>query len=309
MEMKTSGNNPAAASVQEVFTSGFVLSQDGTKIGYRQLGSGPGIVLVQGAMGSAHNFMQLATLLSDTFTVFAPDRRGRGMSPLPYSKEHTIQRDVEDLEALLNEKNAHSVFALSSGAVISLTAAASRASSIHKLAVFEPPLFARHPMPTVELARFDKAIVRGSVGAALTAAGKAVQVRPIPRYLPNWLLAFLTNRMLMSQDKKPKGDYLSLRELAQALRYDFRVVSQMHEEQMRWSAVKAEVLLLGGGKSPAYLKADLDVLQGLLPLAARVTFPELDHAASWNVDPQRNPKGNPEDVARELKRFFGNSPS
>jgi hypothetical protein len=40
--------------MQEIsFTTGTVTSRDGTKIGYRQSGHGPGIVLVQGAMGTA----------------------------------------------------------------------------------------------------------------------------------------------------------------------------------------------------------------------------------------------------------------
>ena len=57
-----------------------VISADGTLIGYRQLGQGPGLVLVHGAMESAQSHMQLAEALADTFTVYLPDRRGRGMS-------------------------------------------------------------------------------------------------------------------------------------------------------------------------------------------------------------------------------------
>src|SRR5947209_3157702 len=101
MEMKTSGNNQATALGREHYTTGSVTSADGTTIGYCQYGHGPGIVLVQGAMGSAYNFKQLAEQLADTFTVYVPDRRGRAMSDLPYSKDYSIQKDVEDLGALL----------------------------------------------------------------------------------------------------------------------------------------------------------------------------------------------------------------
>jgi pimeloyl-ACP methyl ester carboxylesterase len=62
-------------------TSGkFVTSKDGTKIGYRQYGAGPGVVLLHGGLQASQNFTTLAQLLSDTFTVYVPDRRGRGMS-------------------------------------------------------------------------------------------------------------------------------------------------------------------------------------------------------------------------------------
>ena len=236
MDMKTSGNHQVITPARERYTTGSVTSTDGTLIGYRQYGCGPGLVLVQGAMGSAQNFSQLAEALSDAFTVYVPDRRGRGLSPLPYRKDHTIQRDVEDLEALLAKTDAHHVFGLSSGAVIALTAAIG-STVIHRLAVFEPPLFEKHPMPTAELARFDKAIAQGNVAAAFAAAGKAVQIAPILNYIPNWLLTFFSNRILASEDKQPQGDYLTLRELTPALQYDLRVVSEMHGALSRWSAI------------------------------------------------------------------------
>src|SRR4051794_14136174 len=57
-----------------------VVSADGTEIGYELRGSGPGLVLVQGTMGTAYNFRDLAEALAGTFTVVLPDRRGRGYS-------------------------------------------------------------------------------------------------------------------------------------------------------------------------------------------------------------------------------------
>ena len=89
--------------------------------------------------------------------------------------------------------------------------------------------------------------------------------------------------------------------------YDFRVVSEMHGALSRWSAAQAEVLLLGGSKSPAYLKSDLGALEKVLPHVRRVEFRGLGHAASWNYDKQRNPGGKPELVAQELRRFFAES--
>ena len=82
-------------------TTGQVTSRDGTRIGYLRDGSGPGIVLVQGAMGDAYNYRELAEALSPAFTVYRVDRRGRGLSPKPYDAAHDIARDVEDIDALL----------------------------------------------------------------------------------------------------------------------------------------------------------------------------------------------------------------
>lgn len=57
-----------------------VTSADGTTIGFRRYGAGPGLVLIHGGMNSAQDLGDLASLLSDAFTVLVPDRRGRGMS-------------------------------------------------------------------------------------------------------------------------------------------------------------------------------------------------------------------------------------
>lgn len=55
---------------------GHVLSADGTRIGFERLGAGPGLVLVQGAMGTAYTYRQLAQALADSFTVIIPTGAG-----------------------------------------------------------------------------------------------------------------------------------------------------------------------------------------------------------------------------------------
>lgn len=303
MTQQTNSTNQATMHAQKPYSIGSVISRDGTSIGYRQYGHGPGLVLVQGAMGSAHNFSTLAEMLAETFTVYVPDRRGRGLSPLPYHQDYIIQRDIEDLEALLLKTGTSYVFGLSSGAIITLTAAIN-STVIRKLAIFEPPLFEKHPLPSADLARFDRAMAEGNMAAAFAAAGKAVQITPILNYIPNWLLILLSKRMLASDGQQSAGDELTLKECIAALPYDFRIVAETHAAHRRWSAIQIEVLLLGGGKSPAYLKSDLDTLESVLPHARRVNFRELGHAAAWNYDKQRNPDGKPELVAEELRRFF-----
>src|SRR5713226_4635559 len=221
MKTNTSVKNPSTATAREHSTTGFVASKDGATIGYRQLGRGPGVVLVQGAMGSAQNFMQLAEALSDTFTVYVPDRRGRGLSGLPYSKDYSIQKDVEDLDTLLAKTGARYVFGLSSGALISLQAALTL-PAIHKVAIFEPPLFI-NGAPTAMLPRLEKEIAQGKVAAALITGMKGAQMGPpIFNVIPRWLLELLINMAMKSEDKKGSGGYVPMRALAPTLQYDFQ---------------------------------------------------------------------------------------
>ena len=115
-----------------------VTSRDGTRIGYRRLGDGPGLVVLHGAMESSRSHVQLAEALADTFTVYLPDRRGRGLSG-PYPADYSVRTDVEDMDALLEETGAELVFGVSSGAIIWLYAAL-ELPAIRKAAIFEPPL-------------------------------------------------------------------------------------------------------------------------------------------------------------------------
>jgi len=282
-----------------VYETSSLTSRDGTSIGYRQLGHGPGVVLVQGAMGSAHNFMELAAGLSDTFTAYLPDRRGRGLSSLPYSEDYCMQRDVEDLDALLRKTGARYVFGLSSGALIALTSALTL-PAIQKLALFEPALFI-DGVPTALLGRFQKEIAGGRVPAALITAMKATEMGPpIFNLMPRLLLERLTAMAMAQEEKKSNGDYIPMRQLAATLQYDFQVVLGMSGSLDTFSQVNADVLLLGGSKSPAYLKTGLAALEKALPHVTRVELAGLNHGASWN----RDRGGAPGVVAAELRKFF-----
>jgi hypothetical protein len=72
-----------------------VRSADGTTIAYRQAGDGPGVVLIHGS-GQSSDLTSLARELSDTFTVYVPERRGRGGSG-PCTSGHSLQQEIEDL--------------------------------------------------------------------------------------------------------------------------------------------------------------------------------------------------------------------
>jgi len=78
-----------------------VLSKDGTPIAFDQSGEGPPIILVVGAFNDLSTGAPLAAQLSEHFTVFNYDRRGRGASGdrTPYA----IEREIEDLAALITE--------------------------------------------------------------------------------------------------------------------------------------------------------------------------------------------------------------
>ncbi len=309
MNAKTTGTKTQATEAErERYTTSTVTSEDGTTIGYRQLGQGPGVVVLHGAASSGYNHLQLAGLLAQDFTVYLPDRRGRGLSG-PSGKDYGIYKEVEDLEALLTLTGASNVFGVSAGAIITLQAALTL-PIIHKAAIYEPPFFLNTPPANLArlLARYEQEMEQGKIAAAMVTGMKGAQMGPrIFSIMPRWLLVLLTNRLLKSEAKNGQGrfsNYLPLRELAATMHNDFQLVVTMNGQLESFRKVQTEVLLMGGSKSPAYLKTALDALERILPNARRVEFPGLNHAASWNTDVG----GKPEPVAQVLRRFFADLP-
>jgi uncharacterized protein (DUF2336 family) len=81
------------------------------------------------------------------------------------------------------------------------------------------------------------------------------------------------------------------------MRYDPQAVMQAAGLTKKAKALRARVLLLGGSKSPDYLRVALDSLQASLPEASRVELRGVGHLAP-------DDGGSPQRVAHELKTFL-----
>jgi pimeloyl-ACP methyl ester carboxylesterase len=113
-------------------------SADGTRIAYTRQGSGPALVLIDGALCSRAfgPHPSLATVLATDFTVYTYDRRGRGEST--DTSPYAVRREVEDLAAVIAEAGGEAfVSGHSSGALLALHAGD---LPIPKLVLFEPPI-------------------------------------------------------------------------------------------------------------------------------------------------------------------------
>jgi pimeloyl-ACP methyl ester carboxylesterase len=219
----------------------------------------------------------------------------------PYGKDYRIQKEVEDVDALLTKTGAHYVFGVSSGALIVLQAALGL-DAIHKAVIFEPPLIVNGSLSTEFISRYNKEIDGGDVIGALVTGMLGAQMGPsVFKYVPRGLLKWLTKLAVAGEDKKAGVGDVTMRMLAPTLRYDFQLASELAEKAERFKGVRAEALLLGGSKSPAYLKAALDTLEKVLPNARRVELEGAAHGATGNKDRG----GQPERVAQEFRQFFG----
>jgi pimeloyl-ACP methyl ester carboxylesterase len=117
-----------------------VTSPDGTRIAARASGQGAPLILVHGVCDDHQGFRRVIPHLENQFTVYAADRRGRGLSG--DGDIYDFAREVEDMIALADAVAAQSgapagIFAHSFGALVA-GEAAMETDAIGRLMLFEP---------------------------------------------------------------------------------------------------------------------------------------------------------------------------
>jgi len=283
-------------------SAGSVVSRDGTSIGYLRLGQGPALVLLHGSMETARSHTALALALSDAFTVYLPDRRGRGMSG-SYPAGYGMRTELEDLAAVLEVSAAELVFGVSASGLVALEAARTM-PSIRKVAVYEPALLPAGSKHVNWLPRFDREMRAGDTAGALVTSMLGLELMPpVIKVIPRPVLKWLSNLAMKSEDKKAGPDTVTMRALAPTVYYEGVLLAEMAGQLDTFADVRAEVLLLGGSKGLAFLKPALDDLARTLPDNRRVEFAGLDHGGSADVS-HANRGGKPEVVAPELRGFL-----
>lgn len=245
-------------------TNGTVRSADGTVIAYSRAGAGAPVVLVDGALNDrALNGPnpRLAAVLASEFNVFTYDRRGRGESG--DSARYSIEREVEDLQAVIDAAGGSAfVYGISSGGALALEAA-NRLSSIKRLALYELPFVtddSRAPIPGDFVAHMDQLVAAGRRSQALRyffTAGVA-----LPRIMV-WLM-----RLMPAWSK--------LEALAHTLPYDVRLIGENGAGRPlpadRWTNVSVPTLVIAGGKSPKWMQNAMRALADALPGAEHRTL-------------------------------------
>jgi pimeloyl-ACP methyl ester carboxylesterase len=284
--------------------AGSVESRDGTPIGYWKTGQGPAVVVLHGSMESARSHTLLAQALADDFTVYLPDRRGRGLSG-PHRADHSVRTEVEDLDAVLRAAGATLAFGVSASGAIVLEAA--RTLQLSKVAVYEPALVAAAGPHAAWLARFDQEVAEGNVAAAMITSMYGLELAPaIFKMMPRRLLAAITEKALQKEDRQAGPEDITLRKLAPTVHYEGALIVELAGRFAEFRDVAAEVLLLGGSKGLPFLKPSRDALEQVLPRCRRIEFDGFDHGAS--SDPSAvNSTGSAEAVARiagEVRTFF-----
>ena len=181
------------------------------------------------------------------------DRRGRGESgdTPPYS----VEREVEDIEALIAEAGgrAHTC-GFSSGGVLAMEAARAGAA-IDRLVVYEAPFIvddSRPPVSSSYALQLNELLATGRRGDAVKLFMRLVG-------MPKILLAVSP---LFPGWRKLKG-------VAHTLPYDAACMGDTQAgrplDAAHWGAVTVRTLVMVGGKSPTWMSNGMRSLAELLP--------------------------------------------
>lgn len=264
-----------------------VTSKDGTTIAFDQSGKGPALILVAGALGvrSPHPMSrQLPELLSQHFTVIDYDRRGRGDSgdTLPYA----VQREVEDIEALIDAAGGSAfLYGISSGAVLALEAASQLPGKVKKLAMYEPPFIvndSRPPVPKDYVEQLNAAIAAGRPGDAVEVfMTKAILIPP--EFVAQMRNAPMSELFGDDAGMKPP-EWADMEKVAHTLAYDGMVMGDTMSGKplppKKWFANRAPTLVITGGNSEAFFHDGARALVNDLPHAEHRILDGQDHAVS-----------------------------
>jgi pimeloyl-ACP methyl ester carboxylesterase len=264
---------------------GTVSSKDGTRIAFERAGAGTTIILVSPALGDRGANAKLARLLTRNFTVINYDRRGRGLSS--DTPPYAVEREVEDIEALMEAAggSAH-LFGSSSGAVLALEAAARLREKARTLSMYEPPFIVdggQPPLPANYLAQLHDLLSQGRRGDAVEYfMREAVGV-------PDEILDGMRNGPM----------WPSLEEAAHTLPYDGEVMGDTMSGRPlpahRWDGVTAPALVMVGGASPNWMQHAGQAIAAALPKAKYRVVEGRDHSAMMSA---------PQDIATTIYGFF-----
>ena len=112
-------------------------SADGTSIGYRASGNGEPLLLVHGVATTGADWAFVRQHLRERFTVVTMDRRGRGESG--DAGEHSMDREISDVLAVLDAIDGRLLVGHSYGALCSI-GAAEQTDRLERLVLYEPPI-------------------------------------------------------------------------------------------------------------------------------------------------------------------------
>ena len=266
-----------------------VFSNDGTKIGYLSVGSGPSVIVIPGVLSMAADYAAFARALSEHFAVHTIERRGRGESGAQ-GDDYSIVKECEDVLALQAETGASFLVGHSYGGLIALEVGRSNKSS-SKIAVYEPGVSIDGSMPTRWMPGYEKKLAeRKNIDALVefTLADAPPRIRRVPPLLMKLLLLVLVSC---------SRQYRQMLGLLETNLREWREIARLDGSYENYREIAGGALLMYGGKSDSNaVTLAMERLAAILPHSETREFPRLDHFGIERTAPR--------EVAKAVSDYF-----
>jgi len=263
-----------------------VTSKDGTSIAYEQTGSGPVLILVSAALADRDGARPLARQLSSSFTVINYDRRGRGRSG--NTEPYAVQREIEDLVALVKSTGGPVfLFGSSSGAVLALDAANRLGPIVTKLFLYEPPFIvdsSHAPIPGTLIEEIKTSLSANDRDQAVALFfGKGMGIPAPGITFMRWMLPAWSD----------------MTKIANTVPYDLMLLAGTQSGEPlpadRWTQVSVPTIVAAGSKGDPFFHSGAKALVAGLAAAQYRSLEGLDHSAVLMA---------PDALAAAVREFF-----
>ena len=254
-----------------------VASADGTRISCSKSGSGPPLVFVHGTSVDRWSVRFIEPLLAERFTVYAVDRRGRGLSGDSES-DYRIDQEFADVASVVDSLGESAdLFGHSYGATVAL-GAAPLARNLRRLILYDPA--PGIPSDTADLlAKIDGLLAEDRreeilstfmVEVAGLSRDDLEQLRASPVWAPRAAAAHTIPREIRAEESyTPNPD--------------------------AFAALSIPVMLLTGSESPEWARHGTNLVSSLLPNSRVVVLEGQGHVALMTA---------PELLVAEVVRFL-----
>jgi pimeloyl-ACP methyl ester carboxylesterase len=243
-----------------------VTSPDGTLIAYDRKGGGPTLIVIDGAMTTrmGPGKAELVDLMAPNFSVYTYDRRGRGDSG--DTQPYAVQREIEDIEALINRAGTSALlYGHSSGGCLALEAARSLGAKIARVAVYEAPY---NDDPAAQRAWTE--YIR-QLGEALADGRRGDAVALFMQYVG------MPAEQIAGMRQAPF--WAGMEAIGPTLAYDHTAIigptAAVPKDQL--AMVSAPVLAICGGASYPFMCVTARTIAEAVPSGAHLTLPDQTH--------------------------------
>ena len=260
-----------------------VAAADGRPIPVTEEGQGPAILLLHAGSADRSSWAGVAAQLAGRFRVLRFDRwtyRDGHADPAPAGAE-TMAAEVADVLAVVAAAGERPLLVgHSSGAVVALESALADPSAFRAMVLYEPPVAVDEPLGGDTLRRARAALDAGDPDRAIT-----IHMREIAG----------AGRPMVAALRRLPPVWQVIRGHAAAQITDDEAIESLGVGLGRYARLDLPVLLLGGGRSPAHMRARLDALAAVLPRLEEVVILEgQGHMANLRA---------PGEVARVIAAF------